>query len=371
MDKFKKKFDKVWNERCKYFGKEPSPTVLPPTDKIIVIGDLHGDWNGTIALLRKSKLINKKHKWIGGDTILVQLGDQVDRCRNSGSCHMKGATPNDENSDIRILYYFTNLHKQAEKAGGAVYSIIGNHELMNVDGDMRYVSRKNLLEFSKIKKKKGNKHIFTKYDFTNKVKDDNSDTDSRQNEINKGMENRIKYFKPGNKLSNFLACTRKMILIIGNNLFVHGGLIREILEKYSVDNMNEILGLYLFNKLKGKSKYKDLLHNESSPLWNRILGNLNNITDKTYVKSICDSIFSNDIIQTNISGELKPLNIKRIFIGHTPQLLKGINKLSCNDKEIYYVDIGLSEAFSEYRNKYDKSIYQSIEINKNKVKIIK
>ena len=185
------------------------------------------------------------------------------------------------------------------------------------------------------------------------------------------MENRIKYFKPGNKLSNFLACTRKMILIIGDNLFVHGGLIKEILEKYSVDNMNEILGLYLFNKLKEKSKYKDLLHNESSPLWNRILGNLNNITDKTYVKSICDSIFSNDIIQTNISGELKPLNIKRIFIGHTPQLLKGINKLSCNNKEIYYVDIGLSDAFSEFRNKYDKSIYQSIEINKNKVKIIK
>ena len=58
-------------------------------------------------------------------------------------------------------------------------------------------------------------------------------------------------------------------------------------------------------------------------------------------------------------------------LGHTPQLLKGINKLSCNNKEIYYVDIGLSDAFSEYRNKYDKSIYQSIEINKNKVKIIK
>ena len=50
-----------------------------------------------------------------------------------------------------------------------------------------------------------------------------------------------------------------MILIIGDNLFVHGGLIKEILEKYSVDNMNEILGLYLFNKLK-ENKYKDLLH---------------------------------------------------------------------------------------------------------------
>ena len=53
MDKFKKKFDKVWNERCTYFGKEPSPTVLPSSDKIIVMGDLHGDWKGTLLLLQK------------------------------------------------------------------------------------------------------------------------------------------------------------------------------------------------------------------------------------------------------------------------------------------------------------------------------
>lgn len=360
--KFKKLFNKTWNERCKYFGKEPSPTFIPHAERIIVIGDLHGDWNATINILKKAKVINSKNKWIGGETIVVQLGDQIDRCRKKGSCHKIDATKNDENSDIKILYFFTKLHKQAEKVGGAVYSIIGNHELMNVDGNMSYVSRKNILEFNKIKENKDN-YIFKTDSFRNKKVNNLDDTN-----LDKGRDNRVKYFSPGNKIANFLACTRKMILIIGDNLFVHGGLVKKIIKKYSVDNMNEVLGLYLFNKLNDPDDYNDLLKNESSPLWNRVLGTLNNITRKHYVKSICDSIFDGSI-QTNVTGKLKSLNINRIFIGHTPQIDKGINKLECNNKEIYYVDIGISDAFSEYRKK--NKIYQSIEIKNNNVNIIK
>ena len=120
--------------------------------RIVVLGDLHGDWNATIKSLIKAKLIDSNNhlKWIGEETILVQLGDQVDRCRlDKGPCHMEGATKNDEASDIKILKYFTDLHNQAIKDGGAVYSILGNHEVMNVDGDLRYKSRANLMEFSK------------------------------------------------------------------------------------------------------------------------------------------------------------------------------------------------------------------------------
>lgn len=363
LNKFKNLFIETWNERCKYFGNEPTISVIPKANRIVVIGDLHGDWNATINILKKANVINSENKWIGKDTIIVQLGDQIDRCRKPGYCHEIYATINDENSDIKILYFFTELHKQAEKVGGAVYSIIGNHELMNVDGDMRYVSRKNILEFNKIKENK-NKYIFETDNFRNKNVNNNID----ENNIDIGLYNRKKYFKPGNKLANFLACTRQMILIIGDNLFVHGGLIKKILNKYSVDNMNEILGLYLFNKLNKPDNYNDLLKNDSSPIWNRVLGTLNNITDKQYVKSICDSIF-NGSIQTNVYGKLKPLDINRIFIGHTPQLFKGINKLVCKNKEIYYVDIGASAVFNEYRNN-KKSIYQLIEIINNKVNII-
>ena len=80
---------------------------------------------------------NQKQKygwrWSGGNTIVVQLGDQIDNLRNNPDY--------DEPSDIKILKFMTDLHNQAQKEKkGAVYSLLGNHEIMNTK-DLRYVSK--------------------------------------------------------------------------------------------------------------------------------------------------------------------------------------------------------------------------------------
>ena len=54
------------------------PSILMPVKRIIAIGDLHGDYKATIISLQKANVINSKNEWIGGDTIVVQLGDQLD-----------------------------------------------------------------------------------------------------------------------------------------------------------------------------------------------------------------------------------------------------------------------------------------------------
>jgi hypothetical protein len=323
-------FKKIWKAQCSKYDMEQQPSILPPVNRIIVIGDLHGDFKNTIKTLQLAKVIDKQYEWIGGDSVIVQVGDQIDRCRYDGSnsCNQPGMTSNDENSDIEILEFFTRLHKKAQKQGGAVYSLLGNHELMNVDGDMRYVSYENIKGMDNMK-------------IDNKIYKD-------------GLEARKYLFSPGNPISNFLACTRKVALIIGSNLFVHAGILPSIANKYNIEDINQLMTLYLLNELSDTKKYNELFNNyKESPLWTRDIGNLglkvieNKLND---YNSECDNIIQP--LKTNY-------NVKNIYVGHTPLLKEGISSI-CNNK-IWLTDYGSSKAFDKFKTNHIKQV-QVLEI---------
>ena len=87
----------------------------------------------------------KKLEWIGNDTYIVQLGDQIDRVRPQNWDNNKltiDSAYKDEGSTLEIFYLFYYLDKLARESKGRVFSIIGNHEIMNVEGDFRFVSLK-------------------------------------------------------------------------------------------------------------------------------------------------------------------------------------------------------------------------------------
>ena len=93
-------------------------------DRVVAIGDLHGDYGQYVEVMKSAGLINNSGKWIGGETHLVQTGDITDRGADSR----------------KIIDHLVKLSKQAKKKGGYVHLLIGNHETMNVIGDLRYVS---------------------------------------------------------------------------------------------------------------------------------------------------------------------------------------------------------------------------------------
>ncbi|GAA5929965.1 uncharacterized protein JCM15063_004679 [Sporobolomyces koalae] len=119
------------------------PLVVPASDatnvpqdriikhRIVAIGDIHGDYSALTKILRKAALIDLKGHWIGGQTILVQTGDIVDRGADTILCYR----------------FMQTLRPLAEKAGGAVVSLLGNHEIMNALGDWRYVSAADIQSF--------------------------------------------------------------------------------------------------------------------------------------------------------------------------------------------------------------------------------
>jgi len=93
-------------------------------ERIVAVGDLHGDFENYLATLRAAGIVDKKGNWSGGATHLVQTGDIPDRGPDTA----------------KIIEHIRTLAKQARRKGGHVHNLIGNHEAMNVYGDLRYVS---------------------------------------------------------------------------------------------------------------------------------------------------------------------------------------------------------------------------------------
>jgi len=321
---FKQKFKKLYNEKCSKYP-DAGKDILDHVDRIIVIGDLHGDWEQTLNSFRIANLIDRHNNWIGGNTVVVQVGDQIDRCRQL-PCNRP--TNDDENSDVKILKFFTDLHSQAQKKGGAIYSIIGNHELMNSTGRMEYVSYQNYKNFESDPENEN---------FLKGMPSDLTD-----------MEARKWAFKPGNPLADFVACTRKLALIIGDHLFVHAGIVPKIARKYpNISDLNMLLSLYLWDKLDNVEKYQDIFGTDvmkgrtpsttvskkkdffkTSPLWNRQFGNMKDNSKNC----------------RNLLGPLKTIyKVNHLYVGHTPQMNKGINSIC--DGGLWFTDIGVSKAF--------------------------
>lgn len=89
--------------------------------RIVAIGDVHGSLSGLVDILKAAGLVDDARRWSGGSATLVQTGDLTDR-----------------GADVRgVLDLMMALEKAAPKAGGKVEQVLGNHEVMNLLGDLR------------------------------------------------------------------------------------------------------------------------------------------------------------------------------------------------------------------------------------------
>ena len=107
-------------------------TKADPSDAVVAIGDVHGDFDDFVAILQRTGVIDKQNHWAGGKATFVQVGDLIDR----------GPKPRE------VMDLMMALEKEAPQAGGRVVPLLGNHEMMNLMGDLRYVTVENYASFA-------------------------------------------------------------------------------------------------------------------------------------------------------------------------------------------------------------------------------
>jgi hypothetical protein len=106
----------------------PAPDVAKTRkwESIFVVADTHGEFEILVAMLKEHGVIDQFLRWNFGNNHLVVLGDVFDRGPNQ----------------VEILWLLYELEDQARRAGGALHFVVGNHELMVLGGDLRYLNAK-------------------------------------------------------------------------------------------------------------------------------------------------------------------------------------------------------------------------------------
>ncbi|KAI3988115.1 hypothetical protein MKX01_011904 [Papaver californicum] len=296
-------------------------------DRLIAIGDLHGDLEKSKQSFKLAGLIDNSDRWIGGNTTVVQIGDVLDR----------------GDDEIKILYFLEKLKHEALKSGGLIITMNGNHEIMNVDGDFRYVTPASLNEF----------RVWTSwFNIGNSMKNLCGGIDNKQKDIYKGVpnvfpgirqefhegfRNRIAALRPNGPISGRFISGNPTILVIGDSVFVHGGLLKNHVE-YGLERINNEVRDWI-NGFKGRIS-PGYLRGRDSVVW------LRRFSEELARNCDCSAL---EHVLATIPGA------KRMIMGHTIQQV-GINGV-CENKAIR-IDVGMSKGCGD-------GLPEVLEINRN------
>lgn len=333
MEKDKKIFEKY----CKKYSFDHIPPILKfPKNRIVAIGDIHGDIKMLKKVLIKAKVIDDRDNWISYGTYVVQVGDQIDDLRPPEK------NTKMDNVDVDVLTYTNELHVKALEKQSMFISLLGNHEILNI---LSYENDNNIEHVKK----------YLTYVSKNSI---DIFSESSANE-NSGYMNRAKLFNPGNTFAKLLACTRLPVVVIGKYIFMHAGITNSTLDYLQINNKNKLFEIqYIIRKfllgLTNDKKEKEIVKNilTSDIFWTRILNEIPQ-----------DESLNNEECEKYISRVMKLLSLKSIIIGHTSNKLK----MSCNNRIIHLNSMN-SSAFDIFKNNgFEIESPTALQISKDEV----
>jgi len=239
---------------------KPSKSVFKKVEKIAAFSDIHGQYDLMIEILKNNKIIDNNLKWSFGEGHLVIVGDIFDR----------------GDKVTETLWFVYDLEKQAQEKGGMVHYLLGNHEYMVMQNDLRYINTKYAQSAAL---------LGTTYQ---------------------------EMFNDQTVLGRWLR-SKNTVVRIDDNLFVHGGISLEfVLAGFDPNSVNNLMRRSID---KPKDKMDPLVLEKYfgyyGPIWYR-------------------GYFEDNLAESRIDSILNTTSVKHIVVGHTSQL---------EVKELYHTKI--------------------------------
>ncbi len=314
------------------------PCVFTGVERIVAVGDIHGDYDNFVKILKGTGVLDDGLRWSGGRAHLVQNGDVMDR----------GPKARD------ILDLLRRLEKEAAAAGGRVHTLLGNHEEMNITGIAfdypNYITTEQFVAFLPDAYRAGREK-----EFLREVEADAS-APAADRVLDLAGNGRLRRFwqaimqtGEGRKayMEFFLdtygpwLLTHNSVIKIDDIVFAHGGLN----EKYSLwplEDLNEAIRRELRefsnslnpNQLLEGSFKREFVYEPSSPLWYRDLA----LQDEASSRDVVDRILAN-------LGARAMIIAHTFYRGRNGSPIVSIAGMSRFSNRVWIIDTGISASY--------------------------
>ena len=209
-------------------------------NRIVAVSDIHGAYDAVVATFQKAGIIDNNLAWVGGETHLVITGDLLDRGPDSR----------------KVMDLIMRLEQEAPRAGGQVHQLLGNHEVMNLIGDVRYVADSEYAAFTAEETAQEREYWYQQY-----RKDQAADADEKavraefDQKTPPGFFGHRRAFRSDGYYGKWLL-EKPLMIVVNDTAFVHGGAPPYVSE-HGLEGINGQLKMDLLNYVTTLSILED------------------------------------------------------------------------------------------------------------------
>lgn len=286
--------------------------------RVVAVGDVHGSYDSLVTVLRFAGILDAKNKWAGGKAHLVQTGDLLDRGKDGR----------------KVLDLLMRLEGESKKAGGRLHALLGNHEVMNILGDLRYLNAEEYAAF-RTPDSEALRDAFLRSALerardaaraAGQPFDEGAFRSKFLAEVPPGLVERTQALSAEGRYGKWLR-QRPVVVKVNGVVFVHGGLTPEVAalgcEAINAQVRRELTGDVAKTK---EAPLATLAAGENGPLWYRGLAK----DDES-------------ILAPQVEQALQSLGARAIVVGHS---VTGDGRIRARfGGRVFGIDVGMGDVY--------------------------